>query len=70
MKAMDWAGFSRLGRQTIDSVILYVVIEDIFSFSRILDLVESSENFIHPKSPIDEFDDYLLFLANPQFLSR
>ncbi|HEY6659201.1 MAG TPA: hypothetical protein VIZ62_11810 [Nitrososphaeraceae archaeon] len=29
---MDWAGLARSVRQTIESVILYVVIEDIFSF--------------------------------------
>ena len=32
LKAMDWAGFARSVRQTIVSVMLYVVIEDIFSF--------------------------------------
>ena len=29
---LDWAGFARSVRQTIESVMLYVVIEDIFSF--------------------------------------
>ena len=28
----DWAGFARSVRQTIDSVILYAIIKDIFSF--------------------------------------
>ena len=54
---MDWAGFERSVRQTIDSVILYVLIEDIFSFFEFWSWGNRVEISHNTRPPFDEFDD-------------
>ena len=68
---MDWEGFALSVRQTIESVIFYIVIEDIFSFILNFRFGRIVSKFLTKPGPtFDEFHDYLLLLANPKFLSK